>query len=66
MKKDKRLEELSDKVRRGEPIGFGEALEVIQYQHRGYSSKLDEEYRQKVKQNKVSLKDKIINLFKWK
>jgi hypothetical protein len=27
-----RLEELSDKVRNGEPIGFTEALEVISYQ----------------------------------
>ena len=30
--KDTRLEALSDKVRKGEPIGFGEALEVIEYQ----------------------------------
>lgn len=30
--KDARLEALSDKVRKGEPIGFGEALEVIEYQ----------------------------------
>ena len=30
--KDKRLEILSDEVRRGNPIGLGEALEVIQYQ----------------------------------
>jgi hypothetical protein len=30
--KDKRLEDLSDKVRKGEPIGMLQALEVIQYQ----------------------------------
>ena len=30
--KDARLEALSDKVRKGEPIGFSEALEVIDYQ----------------------------------
>ncbi len=30
---DDRLEALSDKVRRGIPIGFGEALEVIEYQN---------------------------------
>jgi hypothetical protein len=29
---NQRLEELSDKVRRGIPIGFNEALEVIKYQ----------------------------------
>jgi len=29
---DARLEELSDKVRMGIPINFGEALEVIAYQ----------------------------------
>lgn len=32
MQKDARLEELSDKVRMGEPIDFCEALEVIGYQ----------------------------------
>lgn len=53
MEKIQRLEELSDKVRKGEPIGFGEALEVIEYQ-------------QALKANKVSLKDKIINFFKRK
>lgn len=30
--KDERLERLSDKVRRGEPIDFAEAIEVIDYQ----------------------------------
>ena len=29
---DKRLEELSNKVRMGEAVGFTEALEVIEYQ----------------------------------
>ena len=29
---DDRLEELSDQVRKGESIGFSEALEVIAYQ----------------------------------
>lgn len=32
MEKNLRLEELSDKVRKGEPIGMLEAIEVIQYQ----------------------------------
>lgn len=32
--RDKRLEDLSDKVRSGEPIDFEEALEVINYQTR--------------------------------
>jgi hypothetical protein len=30
--KDERLEQLSDKVRMGEAVGFTEALEVIEYQ----------------------------------
>jgi len=30
--KDDRLEMLSDKVRMGEPIGFNEAIDVIDYQ----------------------------------
>ena len=50
---DKRLEELSDKVRRGEPIKMSEALEVVEYQ-------------EMLKKNKVSLKDKFINFFKIK
>lgn len=53
MEKIQRLEELSDKVRNGEPILLGEALEVIEYQRA-------------LKANKVSLKDKIINFFKRK
>ena len=32
--KDERLEMLSDKVRRGIPIDFHEAIEVIDYQQR--------------------------------
>ena len=50
---DKRLEELSDKVRRGEPIKMSEALEVVEYQ-------------EMLKKNKVSVKDRIINFFKIK
>ncbi len=30
--KNERLEKLSDQVRRGIPVGFGEALEVVAYQ----------------------------------
>lgn len=51
--KDNRLEELSDKVRRGIPIAMTEALEVIAYQ-------------QMLQKNKVTLKDRIINFFKIK
>jgi uncharacterized protein YdcH (DUF465 family) len=50
---DKRLEDLSDKVRRGEPIKMSEALEVVEYQ-------------EMLKKNKVTLKDRIINFFKIK
>jgi hypothetical protein len=50
---DKRLEELSDKVRRGTPIKMSEALEVVEYQ-------------EMLKKNKITLKDKIINFFKIK
>ena len=50
---DKRLDELSDKVRRGEPIKMSEALEVVEYQ-------------EMLKKNKVSVKDRIINFFKIK
>ena len=39
MEKDQRLEELSDKVRKGTPIGFIEALEVIDYQEKLKASK---------------------------
>ena len=51
--KDNRLEELSDKIRQGIPVGMGEAIEVIEYQ-------------QMLRNNKVTLKDKIINFFKIK
>ena len=51
--KDKRLEDLSDKIRRGTPVSMSEALEVIEYQ-------------QMLRNNRVSLKDKIINFFKVK
>jgi predicted transcriptional regulator len=32
MKIDARLEELSDKIRRGEPVGMLDAIEAIKYQ----------------------------------
>lgn len=51
---DKRLEELSDKVRRGMPISMSEAMEVVEYQ---------EVLR---KNKKQTLKDKFINFFKVK
>ena len=51
--KDKRLEDLSDKVRMGTPVSMSEALEVIQYQ-------------QMLKKYKPTLKDRIINFFKIK
>ena len=51
--KDKRLEDLSDKIRRGTPVSMTEALEVIEYQ-------------QMLRNNRVSLKDRIINFFKVK
>jgi len=50
---DKRLEDLSEKVRRGEPIKMSEALEVVEYQ-------------EMLKRNKVTLKDRIVNFFKIK
>ena len=51
--KDKRLEELSDKVRRGNPISMLEAMEVIEYQ-------------EQLKKNKLSFKDKVLKFFKVK
>ena len=51
--KDSRLEELSDKIRKGIPVAMTEALEVIQYQ-------------QMLRNNRVTLKDRIINFFKIK
>ena len=51
---DKRLEELSDKVRRGTPISMSEAMEVVEYQ--GMLRK----------NNKQPLKERFINFFKIK
>jgi hypothetical protein len=51
---DKRLEELSEKVRRGEPIKMHEALEVVEYQETLKRHK------------KATLKDRLINFFKIK
>ena len=50
---DKRLEELSDKVRRGTPILMSEAIEVVEYQ-------------EMLKKNKVPFTDRIVNFFKIK
>jgi hypothetical protein len=50
---DKRLEELSDKVRRGTPILMSEAIEVVEYQ-------------EMLKKNKVPFIDRIVNFFKIK
>lgn len=52
--KDNRLEELSNKVRRGIPVSMEEAMEVIEYQ---------ETLRKNTNQ---TLKDKFINFFKIK
>lgn len=38
---DKRLEDLSDKVRQGIPIDFSEAMEVIEYQSKLKQERLD-------------------------
>lgn len=51
--KDNRLEELSDKVRRGIPISMGEAMEVIEYQ-------------EQLKKNKLPYIDRILKFFKVK
>jgi hypothetical protein len=53
---DKRLEDLSDKIRRGTPVSMNEALEVIEYQQALHS------YRK----NKPTIKQRIINFFKIK
>jgi hypothetical protein len=53
---DKRLEDLSDKVRMGTPVSMSEALEVIEYQQALHS------YRK----NKPTIKQRIINFFKIK
>jgi hypothetical protein len=50
---DKRLEELSNKVRRGIPILMSEAIEVVEYQ-------------EMLKKNKLPFTDRIVNFFKIK
>ena len=50
---DKRLEDISDRIRRGTPVSMSEALEVIEYQ-------------QMLRKHKPTLKDRIINFFKIK
>jgi hypothetical protein len=50
---DKRLEELSDKVRRGTPISMSEAMEVVEYQ-------------EMLKKNKLPFTDRILKFFKLK
>jgi len=50
---DKRLEELSDKVRRGTPILMSEAIEVVEYQ-------------EMLKKNKLPFTDRMLNFFKIK
>ena len=51
--KDNRLEELSDKVRRGIPVSMGEAMEVIEYQ-------------EQLRKNKLPYIDRILKFFKIK
>ena len=51
--RDNRLEELSDKVRRGIPISMEEAVEVIEYQ-------------EQLKKNKLPFTDRILKFFKVK
>lgn len=51
--KDNRLEELSNKVRRGIPVSMVEAMEVIEYQ-------------EQLKKNKISHIDKVLKFFKVK
>ena len=50
---DKRLEELSDKVRRGTPVSFIEAMEVIEYQ-------------EQLKKNRLPYVDRVLKFFKLK
>ena len=50
---DKRLEELSDKVRRGTPISMSETMEVVEYQ-------------EMLKKNKLPFTDRILKFFKIK
>lgn len=42
---DERLEALSDKVRMGVPVDFGEAIEVIEYQERLKSERAEKRSR---------------------
>lgn len=51
--KDNRLEELSDKVRRGIPVSMVEAVEVIEYQ-------------EQLRKNKLPYIDRILQFFKVK
>ena len=51
--KDKRLEELSDKVRRGIPVSMVEAVEVIEYQ-------------EQLRKNEIPYIDRILKFFKVK
>lgn len=51
--RDKRLEELSNKVRRGIPISMNEVMEVIEYQ-------------EQLKRNKLPFTDRILKFFKVK
>lgn len=51
--KDNRLEELSDRVRRGIPISMEEAVEVIEYQ-------------EQLRKNKLPYIDRILKFFKVK
>jgi hypothetical protein len=46
--KDDRLEMLSDKVRRGEPIDFGDAIEVIDYQMKLKQDRIDNSWLNRV------------------
>lgn len=49
--KDDRLEELSDKIRRGTPVSLIEAMEVIEYQ-------------EQLKKNKLPYIDRVLKFFK--
>ena len=51
--KDNRLEELSDKVRRGIPVSMEDAVEVIEYQ-------------EQLKKNKLPYINRVLNFFKVK
>ena len=51
--KDNRLEELSNKVRRGIPVSMVEAMEVIEYQ-------------EQLRKNKLPFIDKVLKFFKVK